>query len=186
MGKAAEALIEAHPCLTEYGSKSGWYGWKVCLKFKMGNYRTKLARAGCAEVSVNAGRRSVNNPDREHPHSNIRRARRAEVNFLPNFPRGENEATLEQLKLQIQKEVEKTEINQTLVDQLMHTTFALRRQDIVQGDTSVRDFLESWPALRMKSQVKTIPLFFCIIIVAIPHHPLSIYTGKVSLSLQIF
>ncbi|XP_030193447.1 uncharacterized protein LOC115529102 [Gadus morhua] len=119
----------------------------------MGNYRTKLARAGCAEVSVNAGRRSVNNPDREHPHSNIRRARRAEVNFLPNFPRGENEATLEQLKLQIQKEVEKTEINQTLVDQLMHTTFALRRQDIVKGDTSVRDFLESWPALRMKSQV---------------------------------
>ena len=186
VGKAAEALIKAHPCLTEYGSKSGWYGWKVCLKFKMGNYRTKLARAGCAEVSVNAGRRSVNNPDREHPHSNIRRARRAEVNFLPNFPRGENEATLEQLKLQIQKEVEKTEINQTLVDQLMHTTFALRRQDIVKGDTSVRDFLESWPALRMKSQVKTIPLFFCIIIVAIPHHPLSIYTGKVSLSLRIF
>lgn len=56
VGMAAEALVTAYPCLKEAGTVSGWYGWKVSLKFKMGNYRTKLARAGCVEVSVNAGR----------------------------------------------------------------------------------------------------------------------------------
>ncbi|TKS70565.1 Calcium-dependent secretion activator 1 [Collichthys lucidus] len=35
----------------------------------------------------------------------------------------------------------------------MHTTFALRRQHIVQGSPQVREFLENWPALRMQSQV---------------------------------
>lgn len=67
MGMAAEAPVKAHPCLKEPGSVSGWYGWKKGLKFKMGNYRTKLARSGCVEVAVNAGRRSRNNPDKEHP-----------------------------------------------------------------------------------------------------------------------
>ncbi|XP_036447956.1 uncharacterized protein LOC118822786 [Colossoma macropomum] len=153
VGKAAEALIAAHPCLRELGSDTGWYGWKVSLKFKMGNYRSKLARSGCAEVSVNVGRRSKNNPESDHPHSNIKRARRSEVNFLPNFPRGESQATLEEMRLQIIQEVEKAERNQLLIGKLMQTTFALCRQDIVKGDLLVRDFLMSWPALRMESQV---------------------------------
>ncbi|KAI9540436.1 hypothetical protein NQZ68_040446 [Dissostichus eleginoides] len=75
VGMAAEALVTAHPCLKELGSVSGWYGWKIFLKFKMGNYRTKLARSGCVEVAVNAGKRSINNPDRDYPHSKIKRAR---------------------------------------------------------------------------------------------------------------
>ncbi|CAI5657587.1 unnamed protein product [Oreochromis niloticus] len=73
VGLAAEALVTTHPCLKEPGSRNRSYGWKTSLKFKMGNYRTKLARSGCVEVSVNAGRRSVNNPEGEHPHSNIKR-----------------------------------------------------------------------------------------------------------------
>ena len=101
VGMAAVALVKAHPCLKEPRSVSGWYGWKVSLKFKKGNYRTKLARSGCLEVSVNEGRRSRNNPDKEHPHSSIKRARRAEVNYLPNFPRRENQASLEEIRLQI-------------------------------------------------------------------------------------
>uniref|UniRef100_A0A3B5BAW7 PB1 domain-containing protein n=1 Tax=Stegastes partitus TaxID=144197 RepID=A0A3B5BAW7_9TELE len=153
VGKAAEALITAHPCLRELGSDSGWYGWKVGLKFKMGNYRAKLARSGCAEVSVNTGRRSKNNPESEHPHFNIKRARHSEVNFLPNFPRGENRATLEQMRVQIIQEAEKTERDQLLIEKLMQTTFALRRQDIVKGDLPVRDFLQNWPALRLEAQV---------------------------------
>ncbi|KAI4826717.1 hypothetical protein KUCAC02_030151 [Chaenocephalus aceratus] len=34
----------------------------------------------------------------------------------------------------------------------MQMTFALRRQEIVQENPLVRDFLEKWPALRMESQ----------------------------------
>ncbi|TKS66099.1 Sterile alpha motif domain-containing protein 3 [Collichthys lucidus] len=150
VGMAAEALVTAHPCLREHGSKNGW---KVALKFKMGNYRTRLARSGCVEVSVNAGKRSRTNPENDCPHSNIKRARRAEVNYLPNFPRGENETTLEEMRVQIIQETEKTERDQILIEKLMHTTFALRRQHIVQGSPQVREFLENWPALRMQSQV---------------------------------
>ena len=92
----AEALVTRHLCLKEPGSWTGWYGWKNSLKFKMGNYRTKLSRAGFHEVAVNSGKRSRNNPDKQAPHTNIKRA---EANFLPNFPRGEDGASLEQLRL---------------------------------------------------------------------------------------
>uniref|UniRef100_A0A3B1K613 Sterile alpha motif domain-containing protein 3-like n=1 Tax=Astyanax mexicanus TaxID=7994 RepID=A0A3B1K613_ASTMX len=153
VGKAAEALVTVHPCLRELGSDTGWYGWKVSLKFKMGNFCSKLARSGCAEVSVNVGKRSKNNPDSDHPHSSIKRARLSEVNFLPNFPKGENQDTLKDVRLQIVQELEKAERNQVLIAKLMQTSFALRRQDIVKEDLPVKDILTSWPALRMESQV---------------------------------
>lgn len=46
LGKASEALNTSHSCMKELGSKSGWFGWKVSLYYKMGNYRQKLARSG--------------------------------------------------------------------------------------------------------------------------------------------
>jgi len=56
------------------------------MKFKMGNYRNKMRQAGCQEFTVNAGKRSRSNPETETSHSNIKRTKRAEINFLPNFP----------------------------------------------------------------------------------------------------
>uniref|UniRef100_A0A8C4RGG2 Uncharacterized protein n=1 Tax=Erpetoichthys calabaricus TaxID=27687 RepID=A0A8C4RGG2_ERPCA len=91
----AEALVAKRPSLKEAGSNTGWNGWKNSLLFKMGNYRNKMRRAGCIGVSVNAGKRSQNNPDNESPNSGIKRPKRAEVNFLPNFPKGENSTSLE-------------------------------------------------------------------------------------------
>lgn len=91
------------------------------LKFKMGNYRTKLSRAGVPEVSVNTVKRSINNPEIESLHSNIKRPRRGEVNFLPYFPRGKDPESLKQLKQQIINKVSKTERNLTLIDKLRQT-----------------------------------------------------------------
>lgn len=53
--EVAEALVTKHHCLSEPGSQKGWHGWKNSLKFKMGNYRTKLGRAGFQ--AVNSGKR---------------------------------------------------------------------------------------------------------------------------------
>lgn len=75
------------------------------------------------------------------------------MNYLPNFPRGETEETLEEMRIQIIQETEKTEKNHILIEKLMHTTFALRRQHNVQGSPQVREFLQNWPALQMQSQV---------------------------------
>ncbi|XP_042258149.1 uncharacterized protein LOC121889970 isoform X2 [Thunnus maccoyii] len=149
----AEALVIKHPCLKEPGSQTGWYGWKNSLKFKMGNFRTKLSRAGFHEVAINSGKRSRNNPNKPSPHTNIKRPKRAEVNFLPNFPRGENAASLERLRLQIVDEVKKSDKNLSLIGKLMQTTFALRRNEIVSDDPPVDEILERWPALKMESQI---------------------------------
>ncbi|KAK0137978.1 hypothetical protein N1851_025786 [Merluccius polli] len=76
----AQSLIEKHPCLGEPGSAKGWYCWKFSLKFKMGNYRNKLRVAGCSELKVN--RRSSGLKQKP------KKAKKAKVNFLPDFPEG--------------------------------------------------------------------------------------------------
>uniref|UniRef100_A0A3Q3FGL7 Uncharacterized protein n=1 Tax=Labrus bergylta TaxID=56723 RepID=A0A3Q3FGL7_9LABR len=106
----AEALVTTHPCLKEPGTQTGWYGLKNSLKFKMGNFHTKLSRAGY------------------------------KVNFLPNFPKGEDGSSLERQRLQI-------------VDELMQTTFSLRRKEVINDDLPVGEILERWPALKMESQI---------------------------------
>ncbi|XP_072527461.1 uncharacterized protein [Salminus brasiliensis] len=121
----------------------------------MGNYRTKLSRSGCDEVAVNSGKRSRNNPESESPHCNIKRPRRAEVNYLPNFPRGEDASSLERLRVQVVEEVSKMDKNLQMIERLMQTTYALRRKQIIADNPSqsVKDLLENWPALRIESQV---------------------------------
>lgn len=149
----AEALVKKHPCLKEAGSESGWNGWKNSIKFKMGNYRTKMRKAGCQEVAVNAGKRSRKHPENEPSHSNIKRPKRAEVNFLPNFPEGENLASLETIRQAIVDEVKKTEKNLHLINKMMQTTFAMRRETIVMGCPPVKDIMDLWPALHIQSEV---------------------------------
>jgi hypothetical protein len=56
--QVAEALVKKYPCLKELGSFSGLYGWKTSLKYKMGNYRSKLRGIGCPELEVNSAKRS--------------------------------------------------------------------------------------------------------------------------------
>ncbi|KAI7790665.1 hypothetical protein IRJ41_017989 [Triplophysa rosa] len=153
LSKAAEALVTKHPCLRELGSDTGWYGWKTSIKFKMGNYRNKLRRAGCMEVAVNAGKRSKTSPDNEPSHSNIKRARRAKVNYLPDLPQGHDASTLEQQRVEITEEVQKAEKNLVVVDKKMQMTFALRRNEIITSPSPVKEILGRWPALRLESQV---------------------------------
>uniref|UniRef100_A0A8C2AVQ4 Uncharacterized protein n=1 Tax=Cyprinus carpio TaxID=7962 RepID=A0A8C2AVQ4_CYPCA len=131
----AEALVNKHPCLKEPGSCAGWYGWKNSLTFKMGNYRTKLSHAGSLEVAVNSGKRSKNNPQKDAPHTNIKRPKRAEINFLPNFPRGEDASSLEQQRQRIIDEVQMTDKNL-----------------IVCNELPVNEILKRWPALKLDSQ----------------------------------
>ena len=54
------------------------------------------------------------------------------MNFLPNFPRYGDAASLEELSLQIVDEVKKSDRNHVLITKLMQTTFALR--EIISDD----------------------------------------------------
>lgn len=84
---AAKALIAAHPCLQMTTSEDGELGWKRHIGYKIAFYRNNLAKAGVAEVAINTLRRSRNNPNNDHPHQNIKKARKAEVNYIINLPK---------------------------------------------------------------------------------------------------
>lgn len=153
--KAAEALVNKHPCLKENGSRTGYEGWKNSLRFKMGNYRTKLSRAGMKDVAVNAGKRSRTNPKGAASRTNIKRPKRGEVNFLPNYPFGETKDTLETMRLEIVEEFKKTssERDMLLIHQYMQRTFALRREEIVNSAPPIAELKDRWPAIFCEAQV---------------------------------
>lgn len=84
----ASALVRAHPCLKEQGSVSGWCGWKNSLKFKMGNYRTKMRQRGNRDVTVNGGKHGKHSPCGDPHNKRIKKPKRGEVNYLPDYPDG--------------------------------------------------------------------------------------------------
>lgn len=147
----AAALIAKHPCLAEPGSTTGCYGWKNSLKFKMGNLRSKLRRCGIADLSVN--KRTQQNPEGEPPGKSLKRPRRSETNFLPDFPQGQDASTLECSRQLLENEMKKRFPNAVHVNQLMNQTFSLRRKEIVEEQPPLKQMLERWPALFRKQQV---------------------------------
>ncbi|XP_054868646.1 uncharacterized protein LOC118469483 [Amphiprion ocellaris] len=149
----AAALIAKHPCLAEPGSPMGCYGWKNSLKFKMGNFRSKLRRCGIADVVVNGNKRAQQNPDGDPPRKNLKRPRRSETNFLPDIPLGQDASVLERSRQLLENEMKKRFPDVALVNQLMSQTFSLRRKEIVEEQPSVKQMLGRWPALFRKQQV---------------------------------
>uniref|UniRef100_A0A8C5D523 Uncharacterized protein n=1 Tax=Gouania willdenowi TaxID=441366 RepID=A0A8C5D523_GOUWI len=137
---AAQALITAHPCLRMTAGDDGELGWKRHLGYKVASYRNNLAKAGVAEVAINTGKRSRNNPDNDHPHQNIKKARQAEVNYIINLPK------------------DQTPRNQLVIGKLVNTTYAVRHQEIVGALVAprVKDVVDRWPALLMESQFRRI------------------------------
>lgn len=89
------ALVEKFQCLKEPGSFAGLYGWQQQIKNKMHNYCAKLKSRKHAfpELEVNTLRRKC--PADAHPAKNVKKTKKAEVNYLPPHPVGENQETLE-------------------------------------------------------------------------------------------
>uniref|UniRef100_A0A3B5A7P0 PB1 domain-containing protein n=1 Tax=Stegastes partitus TaxID=144197 RepID=A0A3B5A7P0_9TELE len=152
---AAEALVSKHPCLKEIGSKRGYEGWQNSLRFKMGNYRNKLSRAGIKDVAVNAGKRSRTNPEGAASRASIKRPRRGEINFLPNYPNGETKETLETQRLVMVEQFKRTSADRDmiLIHQNMQRTFAFRREEIVHSAPPIAELKDRWPALFCEAQL---------------------------------
>uniref|UniRef100_A0A3B4V3G2 PB1 domain-containing protein n=1 Tax=Seriola dumerili TaxID=41447 RepID=A0A3B4V3G2_SERDU len=151
--EVAAALIAKHPCLKEAGSPTGYCGWKNSIKFKMGNFRTKMRRSGMADVTVNGNKRKRDFPEGAPSCSNIKRAKRSETNFLPNFPDGENADSLESVRRQLENEAKKRLPDSADVKKMMDQTFSLRRKEIVTEQPPVKRMMERWPVLFTESQV---------------------------------
>lgn len=149
----AEALIRKHPCLKEVGSYNGCYGWQQRLKFKMGNYRSKLRGLGCPELDVNALKKKRANE--KTPAKNVKKARKGEANYLPPHPQGETQESLEQERLELLSEVKKKK-NSQVINEKMERTFSIRRQEVVSLSPPVSDLKERWPALFLPAQVNVL------------------------------
>lgn len=149
---AAIGLIEKHPCLKEPGSTSGWYGWKISLKFKMGNYRQKLRDAGCQELKINSEKRGPG--DVRGTRNKVKKPRRSETNFLPDLPQGRDIKTLEDERVILSQEMKKANPNLASIDSGMSATFALRRKEIVEEEPPVAEMKMRWPALFTERQVR--------------------------------
>ncbi|XP_053287857.1 uncharacterized protein LOC128448968 isoform X3 [Pleuronectes platessa] len=147
----AEALIKAHPCLREQGSFNGFYGWKISLKYKMANYRTKLRNLGCQELSINSLKHKPT--DRCQPAYNVKKPRKAEVNFCPSYPAGETQDSLEGERLALLSEVKKRH-NEKVVKEKMAKTFAYRRQEVVRDKPMLAEFKIRWPGLFTVAEVE--------------------------------
>ena len=135
--------MKKHACLMEK-TGTGYDGLKNRTKL-----RTKLSRAGIKDVSINAGRRSHSNPSAASSHSHIKRPRRGEINYLPNYPAGESKESLEAQRNELSSEFQKlsAERDGALIFLLMQQAFALRRKEIINPSQPIAELKERWPAL---------------------------------------
>lgn len=146
----ASALISRHPCLQKPGSETGYDRWKTTIKYKLGNYRSKLHQAGCTEVTINQKKRSGED-DGTSP--SLKRAKRGEINHVPDHPENYNDDSLEDERLVLIEEFKKKKKNVALIRQKMELTFSLRRREIVDLQPMVSEVLERWPALFCEAEV---------------------------------
>lgn len=82
--------------------KKGCEGWQNSLRFKMGNYRTKLSRAGIKDVAVNAEKRSRTNPECAASGPASKDPEEGKLNFF-HYPHRETKQTLETQRLAIRE-----------------------------------------------------------------------------------
>lgn len=149
----AEALVSKFPCLREPGSFAGLYGWQQCIKYKMHNYRAKLRsrKYSYPEIEINTLKRK--HPADAVPSKNVKKPKKAEVNYLPAHPTGESQETLEKERLQLICEITKKN-NAKIIADKMNKTFSSRRVEVVSLCPSVIVLKERWPALFTEAQVR--------------------------------
>nr|XP_057928427.1 uncharacterized protein LOC131129192 isoform X2 [Doryrhamphus excisus] len=123
---------------------------KTKIQYKMASYRSKLRGLGCPELDVNSLRKK--RAHEKAPAKNIKKPRRAEVNYLPPHPQGETEGTLEHVRLELLDEVKKRN-NCQVISEKMAKTFSIRRQEVVNQAPQICDIRDRWPALFDATQI---------------------------------
>uniref|UniRef100_A0A8C5HUA8 PB1 domain-containing protein n=1 Tax=Gouania willdenowi TaxID=441366 RepID=A0A8C5HUA8_GOUWI len=132
----AEALVNKYPCLREPGSFNGLYGWQQSLKYKVGNYRTKLRALGVPEVMIN----TLKQKSSDKQAKNVKKAKKCESNYFPPVPAWETPESLEITRVQLLAETKKKN-NDQVINDLMSQTFSLRRQEVLSEGSNVATLL---------------------------------------------
>lgn len=104
------------------------------------------------DVAVNAGKRGRHSAG-QTANKRIKKAKKGEINYLPNFPDGFDQAALEEACKDLVDEMQKRTPNGPLVKQKMDQTFALRRKEVVESEPAISMMVKRWPALFTEDQV---------------------------------
>lgn len=96
-----------------------------------------MRQLGRTDVTINGGKIGKKNADGEPSHKNIKKARKGEVNYLPEFPEGMDVAGLEVVREAMANEMQKRIPNDSLIRKNMDITFALRRRDVVKDEPDI-------------------------------------------------
>lgn len=123
---------------------------------ELGNYRAKLRRAGCNEVMVNTKRRGQ---DGEAVPFTLKRAKRGEVNHVPEYPENHDGTTLEEERRMLVEEMKKRRKDMGLIRLKMELTFSHRQREIIQEQPMVSKVQERWPALFSHEEVMFCKVF---------------------------
>lgn len=107
-----------------------------------------MRNIGCSELSINSHKRkgSVGSPNQ------VKKPKKAEVNYCPDYPLGETKETLEHQRTVLLSEVTKRN-NEQVIRVLMDRTFSLRRHEVVEDLPSIGEFKNRWPALFNEREV---------------------------------
>lgn len=81
--------------------------------------------AGCSELQIN---HSSSGPEQK-----LKTAKKAKLNFLPDFPEGGSQDLLEEERLAIIGELTKKKADRKKVNEMMVSAFSLQRKQIVDG-----------------------------------------------------
>ncbi|XP_060780776.1 uncharacterized protein LOC132888716 isoform X2 [Neoarius graeffei] len=138
-----KALISKHPCLAEENSFTGYAGWKISLKNKLAMYHSRLRKLGCPEVMINSVQRTPG--VKTSPALGIKKPKRSEVNYCPAYPTGENDMSLEKLRVELTYDVQTK--NSREIKMKMEKTFAYRRKEVVCNAPMIHEVQQRWPAL---------------------------------------
>ncbi|XP_059201647.1 uncharacterized protein LOC131981391 [Centropristis striata] len=114
----------------------------------MGNFRQKLREAGCTELKINT--RSSSTSEKR----TLKKARKSEVNFMPDFPEGKTKHSLDEERTAMLTEMKKRKVDWKQIQAMMTSTFSLRRKEIVEDEPLVADIKQRWPALFSERQIE--------------------------------
>lgn len=144
--QVAMELIKKHPCLKDPSIGTCYDSWAMRRHHKVGNYRSKLKETGCNKVMVNKKRGGKDG------RNCLKKAKRCEINFLPDIPAGQCNKSLLNEKAALQEEMKKRHHNNAFINTKMELTFSLRRKEIVNEEPPIADVLAQWPVLFLEEQ----------------------------------
>lgn len=101
---------------------------------------------------MNGGKHGKHSPCGDPPNKRIKKPKR-EVNYLPDYPDGQDDSSLEDARQLMVDEMKKKTPNGALIKQKMDLTFAFRRNEVVKDKPAITQICQRWPALFTEHQV---------------------------------